>query len=549
MIFSLHFLRLAAIFIATAALFGFLFTAPSKTYDIVVYGGSSGGFTAAIQAAASGKKVALLEPSLHVGGINVEGLGGTDIDNHREFQNSPALGGLALEFYRRIARAYHREREFEEMLKHGKKEPALWRFEPGIAEKVINDWLKDYAIDVVTGAILKEGKRGVKKKDNQIVSIATTKGVFQGKVFVDATIEGDLLAAAGVSFTIGREANTVYNETKNGIREHTTHNQLAVKVDPYKVPGDPSSGVIFGVSDEPLGQPGAGDHRLQAYCFRVCLTDNPENRLPLPKPVNYDRSRYELFSRYLEAGGKLYRPNASLPNRKTDFNGGSAVSHNVNGMNYEYPGGSYKKRQEIVDSHRDYTQGLFYFLANDPEVGRLDPDLQKAWSQWGLAKDEFTDNGGWPRIFYVRDARRMVSDYVITEHHVKKDNPTAVEDPVGMAYWPPDVHNVRTMVRDGYVYNEGFVFGGNDWIPFGVSYRALVPKAPECVNLLTPTCPSSSHIAYGAIRIEFTFMALGQACGLAAAMAVDSGLPVQEVSYETLKERLLADGQVLTLPE
>lgn len=519
-----------------------------KSYDVVIYGGSSGGFTAAIQAAKLGRTVVLIEPTGHIGGINVEGLGGTDIDNHREFKNSPAVGGLALEFYRRIARHYGKEQAFDTMLAKGEKTPALWRFEPHVAEAVILDWLQEHSIDLVTGALLKEGTTGVTKDGTKLTAISTSKGDFEGKVFIDATIEGDLLASAGVTTTIGREANSVYQETRNGIRGTTTHCQFAVKVDPYRVPGDASSGTIAGVLDEPFGEPGAGDHRLQAYCYRVCLTDKAENRLPLPKPANYDRANYELHLRYLKAGGKLYRPRAALPNQKTDFNGGSDVSHNLNGQNHGYPGGSSAERRQILDHHRDFTQGLFYFLANDSEVGQIAPDLQQEWARWGLAKDEFTDNGGWPRLFYVRDARRMVSDYVITEHHVKKDHPTPVEDSVGMAYWPPDVHNVRTLVKDGHAYNEGFVFGGDDWIPFGISYRALVPKATEATNLLTPTCPSSSHIAYGAIRIEFTFMALGQACAVAASQAIDQGIPVQQVSYTTLRDRLLADHQVIALP-
>ncbi len=521
--------------------------ADGKTYDVVIYGGSSGGFTAAIQAAKLGKTVVLVEPTSHIGGMNVEGLGGTDIDNHREFQNSPAVGGLALEFYQRIASYYGKAGAFAAMLAEGKKEPALWRFEPHAAEKVILDWLKEHRIDLVTEAVLKEGSAGVAKEGAKLLSISTSKGDFHGKVFIDATIEGDLLAGAGVTTVIGREANSLYQETKNGIRGETTHNQFAVKVDPCRIPGDPASGTLPGVLDEPFGEPGSGDHRLQAYCFRVCLTDKPENRLPLPKPENYDRANYELHLRYLKAGGKLYRPRASLPNQKTDFNGGRDVSHNLNGMNYGYPGGTHEQRRKILDFHRDYTEGLFWFLANDSEVGLLDPELQQAWASWGLPKDEFTDNGGWPRMFYVRDARRMVSGYIITEHHVKKDQPTPVEDSVGMACWPPDVHNVRTLVKDGHAYNEGFVFGGSDWIPFGISYRALVPKAAEATNLITPTCPSSSHIAYGAIRIEFTFMALGQACAVAAAHAIDGGIPVQEVPYPPLRDQLLKDGQVITL--
>ncbi|GAB3985553.1 hypothetical protein GCM10028807_01050 [Spirosoma daeguense] len=520
-----------------------------QTYDVVIYGGTPAGVAAAIQVAKLGQSVALLEPGKHLGGIMVEGLGGTDIDNQKDFQNSSAVGGLALEFYRRIAKVYNRTDAFEEVLRTKAKKTEVWRFEPSVAEQVIKDWIAEYKIAVVYESLLLESPEAVSKKGTAIQRIKLANGkTYRGKTFIDATLEGDLLHLAGVSTAIGREANSVYNETKNGIRNVTDHNQFAVKVDPYKTPGDPKSGLIYGVSAEPLGEPGSGDHRLQAYCFRVCMTNKPDNRIAMPKPANYDRKNYELFERYVKAGGKLYKPGANLPNQKTDFNGGRDVSHNLNGMNYAYPAGTYQKRQEIVDYHRNFTQGLFYFLANDPEIGRLDPELQKNWSEWGLPKDEFTDNGGWPRIFYVRDARRMVSDYVITEHHVKKDKPTPVEDPVAMAYWPPDVHNVRTMVRDGYAYNEGFVFGGHEWQPLPISYRALVPKASQCTNLLSASCPSSSHIAYGAIRIEFTFMAMGQACGTAAVLANQKRSTVQKVKYTDLKPLLVSQQQVLGIP-
>lgn len=518
-----------------------------REYDIVIYGGGSSGFIAAIQGARLGKSVVLVEPGNHLGGINVEGLGGTDIDNHNEFQNSPAVGGLALEFYRRIADAYGIRDSFDRAVQQKLKNPRMWRFEPHVAEQVINDWVKELPITVLLEAPLVEGETPAIMENGTIHSIRTEKGVINGKVFIDATLEGDLLASVGVSTVIGREANAEYEETKNGIREHTTHCQFAVNVDPYREPGRPESGTIHGVLDEPLGTPGTADHRLQAYCFRVCLTDSAENRLPLPKPENYDRSHYELFIRYLKAGGQIYRPRVGLPNRKTDFNGGSDVSHNLNGMNYGYPAGDRNERQQILAYHRDFTQGLFYFLANDPEVGQLNPDLQKAWANWGLPKDEFQDNGGWPRMFYVRDARRMVSDYVITEHHADKLNPTPVADPVAVAFWPPDVHNVRTIVKDGYAYNEGFVFGGDWWQPFGISYRALVPRRSECTNLITPTCPSSSHIAYGAIRIEFTFMALGQAAATAAALTVDRRCAVQDVPYDQLGKSLIEQGQILRI--
>lgn len=517
-----------------------------ETYDVVIYGGTAGGYAAAIQVARMGKSVALLEPTNHIGGNVVEGLGGTDIDNHKEFQNSLAVGGIALEFYRRVAKAYGREATFEQMLKNREKNSGLWRMESSVAEKVIKGWLAEYPIILFYQTRLSEAKGAIIKKGTQITQIKTEDGtVFKAKIFIDATIEGDLLAAAGVSTTVGREANSQYNETLNGIRGETTHAQFSVNVNPYKNPVDPQSGLIPTIQDEPLGTPGAADKHLQAFCFRVCLTKNPTNQIPFYKPEKYNRPDYEIYLRYLRAGGKLYTPSSNIPNGKTDLGAWHDLSHNLYGMNVDYPLGSHATRQRTLNYHKTFTQGLFYFLANDPEISQLAPALQKEWASWGYAKDEFTDNNGFPRMFYVRDARRMVSDYVITEHHVKKISPTPVEDPVGIAYWPTDVHSVRRIVKDGYAYNEGFVFGGNYWRPLPISYRALVPKAAECTNLLTPTCPSSTHIAYGAIRIEFTFMALGQAVGVAAARAIEEKTTVQRINYILLKNRLLQEGAII----
>ena len=519
-----------------------------NAYDVVVYGGTAGGIAAAIQVAKSGKTVALVEPSGHLGGMSVEGLGGSDIDNHQAFRNSPAVGGLALEFYRRIAKVYGREAAFERMLAEKAKQPALWRFESSVAERVFNDWVNQYPrnLRVFLKHRLLETNAAVRKQGTTITTIQTENGAsFRAKIFIDATIEGDLLARAGITTAVGREANRQYNETLNGIRAVTDHAQFAVRVNPYQNPADPRSGLIPAIQDEPLGAPGAGDKRLQAFCFRVCLTRDSANRISFTKPARYDRGQYEIYLRYLKAGGKLYRPQANLPGGKTDLGAWHDLSHNLYGMNTAYPEGNYATRNRIVSQHRTFTQGLFYFLSQDPEVGQLDADLQREWAAWGYAKDEFTDNGSFPRMFYVRDARRMVSEYVITEHHVKRRNPTPVEDPVGIAYWPTDVHSVRRIVRDGYAYNEGFVFGGDYWRPLPVSYRALVPKASECTNLLTPTCPSSSHIAYGAIRLEWTFMILGQAVGSAAVLAIEDRKTVQQIDYATLKQRLVAAGAVL----
>lgn len=515
----------------------------SNSYDIIVYGATPAGVTAAIQVARMGKTVALLEPSRHLGGIVVNGLGGTDIDNHTNFQNSPAVGGLALDFFRRIAKAYGRQEEFETVLKNRTKNPGIWRFEPHVAEAVINAWVAEHRIAVFYESRLSEAKNAVRKKGAAIEEVRLENGrIFRATVFIDATLEGDLLHAAGVSTVIGREANATYGETSNGIRATTTYRQFAVRVDPFNIPGDPKSGLLPTIQDEPLGTPGAADNRLQAYCFRMCLTQDSANRIPFQKPAGYDRTQYEIYLRYERAGGKLYQPAVSIPAGKTDLGAWHDLSHNLYGMNVPYPGGSYAVRQRVFDQHKSFTQGLFYFLANDPDVS---PGTRNAWSRWGLCRDEFVDNGGWPRAFYVRDARRMLSEFVMTEHHTRREAPKGIEDPVGVAYWPPDVHSVRRIVRDGAAYNEGFVFGGKTWRPFGVAYRSLVPKASECTNLLTPTCPSSTHIAFGAIRIEFTFMAMGQACGTAAVLALNGKTSVQGVNYEQLKGQLLRDGTVL----
>lgn len=516
-----------------------------SSYDVLIYGGTPAGIAAAIQVAREGKTVALLEPSAHLGGIMANGLGGTDIDNHNDFQNSFAVGGIALEFYRKVAQHYGRLNEFDANYKNRVKESSIWRFEPHVADSIIRNWVKEFDIAVFLNTSLKEGN-AVKKSGTTIHEIETFDGrKFAAKVFMDATLEGDLLAAAGISYTWGRESNAQYNETKNGIRGETTHAQFQVNVDPYNIPGKPFSGLIPTVLDEPLGNPGDGDKSIQAYCFRMCLTKNAANRIPFLMPEKYDRGQYEIYLRYLKAGGKLYTPYPSIPNGKTDLGAWHDLSHNLYGMNRDYPEGSYAVRSRVFNQHKTFTQGLFYLLANDPEIASLDADLQSAWKQWGLCKDEFTDNEGWPRQFYVRDARRMVSDYVITEHHTQRVNPVPVDDPVAVAYWPPDLHSARRIVRNGYAYNEGFVFGGNTWRPFGISYRALVPKRNECENLLTPTCPSSSHVAYGAIRIEFTYMAMGQACAIAACQAIDKSVAVQNVDYTLLKQRLISCGQII----
>ncbi|MFT4092440.1 MAG: FAD-dependent oxidoreductase [Niabella sp.] len=528
----------------------FYFFAPAQyRYDVVIYGATPGGIAAAIQTARMGKSVALIEPSQHIGGHITGGLGSPDIDNHKEFRNSLVIGGIAMEFYQKLAVHYNRATAFEAMLQRHEKNIVLWKAESSVAEAVFENWLREYKIPVFKGQVLAEGEGNVVKRRKRIRQIRMDNGSsFSGTVFIDAGYEGDLLYAAGVRTVTGREDNKTYNETLNGIRGSTTHAQFAVKVDPYLIPGNPASGLIPTIQDEPLGTPGAGDASLQAYCFRVCLTDSMANQIAFSKPAGYNRSEYEIYIRYLKAGGKLYTPKANLPNRKTDLGAWHDLSHNLYGMNRAYPNGSYEQRKKVLDDHARFTKGLFYFLATDTAVARLSPALQKEWKRWGYARDEFTDNGGFPRVFYVRDARRMVSGYVITEHHFKKVAPESVSDPVAVAFWPPDVHSVRRIVRNGYAYNEGAVFSGDNWRPFGISYRALVPRLSECKNILTPTCPSASHIAFGAMRLEHNFMDMGQACATAAVLAIHNRRAVQKVRYSILQKQLIKDKLIINAP-
>lgn len=499
----------------------------AATTDIVVYGGTAAGVASAVQAARMGQRATLVAPEHHIGGMVVDGLGSADINNHW-FQNDYAVGGIAHEFYTRVGKKY------------GKSGP-VYRFESKVASQVIEEMI------VETGVLVERGQRlrKVAVRDRRIQSFTVESGrVYAGRVFIDATLEGDLVAAAGVPVTWGREANSKYGETKNGIRAETTHAQFQVRVDPYRIPGKPESGLIPTIQDEPFGTPGEGDDNIQAFCFRLCLTREPGNRIPFRKPEGFDRAQYEIYFRYARAGGKLWKPVARLPNGKTDLGSWHDLSANLYGMNREWPNGDYATRERIHQEHRHFTEGLLWLLANDREMPAA---VRSEWSQWGLCADEFTDNGGWPRQLYVRDGRRMVSDYVVTEHHTRRINPEVVPDPVAVAFWPTDTHSVRRIVRDGAAYNEGFVFEDDNWGPFGVPYRALLPPRASIANVLTPTCLSASHVAYGAIRLEHTFFSLGQAAATAAVLALRDGTTVHDVPYGRLRERLLADGQVVSL--
>ena len=503
--------------------------------DICIFSGSEAGFTAAIQAARMGKKVILIEPTGHPGGMMVEGIA-KDI----RFGSARVIGGIAREIYTAIEYWYGREARFDG--------PSWYsRYEPHVAEKIIEQFLaREQGIQVIRNTRIREAG-GVKKNGRQIECILLENGMeISAAIYVDASIEGDLLHFAGVNTETIREGNDVYGETKNGIQVVNTYRQFEVDVDPYIIPGDPGSGLIPTIQEGGPGQQGLPSKYIQGYCYRLVLTQDPENRLMISKPDNYDPENYEIYRRYLKAGGGLFFPQASRPNGKTDLGSWHDLSANLYGENWEYPAGDYETKERIIKYHEDFTRGLLWFLQHDPEV---DPETRANWQGWGLCKDEFTDNGGWPRRLYIRSARRMVSDHIITEHHTRRDNGNRISDPVAIAWWPADTHHARRIVRDGYAYNEGFVFGGDDWRPFGISWRALVPRRKECTNLITPTCPSSSYVAYGAIRILPTFMILGQSAGCMAAMAVDSRSPVQELDYPSFRKKLIKDKQILKIPE
>jgi len=515
---------------------------PPMSRDIVVYGATSGGIVAAIQAKTLGRSVVVVEPGRHLGGLTAGGLGATDIGNKK------AIGGLSREFYRRIGRHYAEPaawiRERAEAYENRRRTPGeaeMWTFEPHVAERVFRDWLAEAGVEVVMGQRL-DLDGGVLEEGEAIRSIRAESGrTFVGRMFIDATYEGDLMAEAGVSFHVGREANDVHGETLNGIQlAHATKHQFTHDVDPYVVPGDPASGLLPLISPEPAGTDGAGDARVQAYCFRMCTTDVPENRAEWPKPAAYDEKTYELLLRNLEAGDHRVPWNPVLmPNRKTDTNNNFAISTDFLGANYEYPCGDHATRERIVAAHRDYQQGLMWTLANHP---RVPEKVRGHFRRWGPARDEFVDNGNWPHQLYVREARRMVSDVVMTQHHCQQRE--VVDDPVGLGAYNMDSHNVRRLVTpDGRVRNEGDIQVGVS--PYRISWRSIRPKRGECTNLVVPVCLSASHIAYGSIRMEPVFMVLGQSAATAACLAIEAGVAIQDVPYDRLRERLLTDGQVL----
>ncbi len=554
MIHSSHSLKASAYatLILCAALFTTRAAEASDEADVVVYGDAAGGVTAAVQAARMGKKVILISPIGHLGGMTSSGLGWTDIGS------TAILGGLSHEFYHCVYQHYQQDaawtQEPHATFKNlGQGPPALdpktelaSTFEPKVAEGVFDAMVKEAGVRVIHSRL--DLDRKVSKSGTKISDIPLENGTnVIGKMFIDASYEGDLMAAAGVSFVVGREANAEYQETGNGITGPGKLNQLDNGIDPYVVKGDPASGLLPGVNPDMGGKVGEADQRLQAYCYRMVLTTLASNRVPIPKPANYQETDYEILFRAIEGGQTSgFFKTSMVPNQKTDANNDSGISCDWIGYNYgknwNWATLNHRQREELAAKHRDWQLGMLWTLQNHP---RVPENLRKKMAIWGLAKDEFTDNSNWPYNLYIREARRMKSDFVMTENHCQHKLP--VEDSVGLGAYTLDSHNVQRFVSNGMVKNEGDV-EARVGHAYGISYRALVPRAGECGNLLVPWALSATHIAFGSIRMEPVFMVLGQSSATAAVIAIDSGLSVQEVSYQALRERLLKDGQRLDPP-
>jgi hypothetical protein len=507
-------------------------------YDIVIYGATSAGIIAAVKASRIGRSCIIVEPSNRIGGLTTGGLGATDLGI------AEAIGGMSRGFYQRLREYYKDESrwKYEEPHIVGANDTS-WFFEPSAAMAVYQQMLEENKIPVIINDRLILGSNGVNKTRNRITSIVTENGnEYKGKIFIDTTYEGDLMAMAGVSYHVGREANSIYGETLNGVQKVRSHNHIIPGfVDPYVEPGNPRSGILPGVHGDNPGKDFEGDHRIQAYCFRMCLTDVEENRVPIEKPVGYDELEYELLFRNFEAGETRipWLPHM-MPNRKTDTNNRWGVSTNKIGINYEYPNGSYSVRESIIAEQEHYQKGLMWTLANHERVPQ---NIRDEVKKWGLPTDEFTNNGHWPDQIYVREARRMIGEYVMTENDCRRI--TIADQSIGMGSYTMDSHNVqRYITRMGCVQNEGNIevwAGGAYAIPYG----SILPKRNECDNLLVTCAMSASHIAYGSIRMEPVFMILGQSAATAASMAIETHTDLHDLSYPRLREQLLAVKQFL----
>jgi hypothetical protein len=513
--------------------------APRPSYDVVVYGGTPAGVVAAVAAAREGVRVALLEPGGHLGGMMSGGLGESDIGDRPD-----VIGGYSLEVFTRIRRAYGLTGSPDP------KDHTQWDFEPHVAEAAFDAMAREANVRVLFGERLRE-TGGVRTTGGRVVELVTERGTrLSAPVFVDATYEGDLMARAGVSYTWGREAASQYGESLAGVRAETPqHNFVTVGV---RVRGlDDAGRPLAGVLASPRGAPGAGDRKVQAYNFRVTVTNVAANRVPFPEPRGYDPRRYELLRRLVDAlGARNGRPPrmsdllivSPLPNGKFDVNNRGPVSTDHINASWGYPDGTYAERARIWQDHVEYVQGIFYFLANDPRVPR---PLREEVRAFGLPRDEFADTDHFPRQLYVREARRMVGDLVMAQRDIQTD--VTKPDAIGMGSYRSDSHNVQRFATDsGFAENEGNM--EVTIVPYEIPYRVMLPKRREATNLLVPGAFSASHVAFSTVRMEPQWMIIGQAAGVAAAQAVRREVAVQDVDVEALRGRLREQRAVLSLP-
>ncbi|MDR3268491.1 MAG: FAD-dependent oxidoreductase [Tannerella sp.] len=493
----------------------------SKTQkvDICVYGGTASGVITAYSAAQLGKSVILIEPGKYLGGMTTGGLGWTD------FGNKGVVTGLSKLFYQRIGKHYDKEEQ--------------WVFPPSVATEEINRFIKDANIKVVyQRRVVKVSKSGTAIKSIFLESSTGDKSLFKvdAKQFIDCTYEGDLMAKAGVSYFYGREDNKDFEETLSGFQIRQ-HHQFPDSIDPYKVKGDPSSGLLWGISNKQAADTGSGDKSIQAYNFRLCLTDDPAIKRDFERPEGYDSTHYELFLRVIEKmppeAKKFLKIDKFDVCPKFDINNNGPFSTDMIGMNHDYPAADYETREKIWNDHVSYTKGLLYFFSHDERVPQK---LREQFNALGWAKDEFVDNDNFPTQLYIREARRLDGEYVMTQHNCQGKK--VVDDGIGMAAYGMDSHNCNRLVVNGMVKNEGDVQVGG-FSPYPISYRSITPKKTECTNLLVPVCVSSTHIAYGSIRMEPVFMVLGQSAAVAASLAIDKNVAVQKIDVAEIKNILL----------
>ncbi len=515
---------LAAFLMAAAAL-------PAATHDsdVVVYGGTAGGVMAAVSAARQGLRTALVEPGGHVGGMVSGGLGRTD------YGRKEAIGGFALEFYWRVGVAYHMDRYGNEV---------AWLHEPHVAEEIFRQLIAESGVSLFEHQRLAQ-PGGVRRQGTALQALRMEDGSeFTGRVFIDASYEGDVMAQSGVTYTVGREAASQYGESLAGARDRTPFHQFLVDI-PAR---DESGRLLPEISGGTPETPGSADLHVQTYNFRMCFSEAPENQVPFARPAAYDAARYTLLARLIAARTAAEHkvpPLATLlsidriPNGKADINNNGAFSTDYIGASWTYPDGSYAERERVWQAHKQYTQGLFYFLAHDEQVPAA---LRAEMNHWGLCRDEFTDTDHWPRQLYIREARRMVGAYVM----VQKDLQTDLEkpDPIGMGSYNSDSHNIQRFAdARGFVRNEGDMQVPVQ--PYQIPYRILTPRRGQAANLLVTAAFSASHVAYSSVRMEPQYMILGQAAGVAAKLAIGSGRAVQDIDTAELTRILKSQGAVM----